>query len=178
MKRIANYLLLTLLLASCGNKSASSGKEISLRMRSGEKRDYLLLAVRDSSIVVFPLDEIYDERISVSHAQIIKNDSIAKITIDGIFAPIIIGSWAGTLFGLAAAEVIPHKNQIIKNVEWIAPPFKWYLIPAETIAGIVIAFLATSGDYSFKPHDTWWHRDLRAISYYPNGEPQLLKLVR
>ena len=147
-------------------------------MKNGIQVNYLLLAVRDSSIVVFPTDEIYDERLSISHAKTVKSDSISIVSIDGVFAPLIIGSWGGTLFGLGAAEIIPHSSQIINGIEWVAPPFKWYLIPAGTVLGILLAYIATNGDYHFNPHDTWWHRELRAISQYSNGEPELLKLVR
>ncbi len=180
MKRIIIFSLVYLLLAGCGNSLSTSGKEISLRMKSGQQVKYLLLAVRDSSIVVFPPDEIYDERITISHAKIIKKDSITLITTDVAPMPIIIGGCIGGIAGFAAAEAIPHTSSIQGDVVSIAPSFMWFFIPIGAVLGAFIAagVESANSDNQFNPNDSISKNKLRKISAYPHGEPELLKLIR
>lgn len=176
MKKLLIFISIAALLSSCASNDASRKNDISIRMKNGTQSNYKLLAVRYFSLVVFPTDEKYEERTSISHAKVFDYDSIASISNSSVF-PIVIGGGIGALCGFAAAEVIPHTSRVEGDIAEIAPPFMWYFIPIGAFIGAAIAYIASDSDNNFDLLDAKSFHRLRSISLYPNGEPEMLKLV-
>ncbi len=180
MNKIFFLIVISLLLSSCsiGFSGAHPDKNvISLRMKNGDRGNYRLLSVRDSSLVVFPTDEMYDESTSISHALVIQDDSITKITTAGPspLIPTIIGAAVGTVAGVVASQVIPHPSACETCPK--SPIFAGYLILSGVVGGAAVGYLITPQYSHYDPADRNDIYSLRKISRYPNGEPEMLKLV-
>ena|SRR5947209_17459004 len=101
MKRIAySFLLVTLL--SCGTHSPSSHNRITLQFRDSIIKDFYLLSVRDSSLVVAPYQtgEIEMHQL-IAESQNIRLDMIERIFDKGDHdaGSILFPSLAGGLLG-------------------------------------------------------------------------------
>jgi hypothetical protein len=177
MKRIVFSLFLAALLSSCGANYLSGGNEISVRMKSGAQNDYKLLSVRDSSLVVMDAKEDAQLENSFSHAESIRFDSIYKVYrgYSNSTSRLIGGGLlavSGIWLGISAST--PEKKET--GIGAMANLGQGIVIAVFGITGIVM--FAGSSDLQLHPIYAKDKEILRQISAYPNGEPEMLKLVR
>ena len=193
MKKILLLFFLSAILAGCGNNYTSGGNGISIRMKSGTQNSYHLLSVRDSSLVV--MDASDDAKgSSFTHAVVIRFDSIDKIYHDtdkeagqyvgGSAAGLALGFTVGIFLGQPAYETyfVYNTNGDERGTyqSRIRTQFIMTVVASSIVGillGILVVSLLPSPHAELNPTQSEHLKYLRLISVYPNGEPELLKLV-
>ena len=167
--------ILSALFSSCGNNYLTHGSEISVRTKNGEQKDYKLLSVRDSSLVVIDAKE--DIAIpAFSHAEVIRNDSIYKIYRTGTpgASQYFLGGAAG--FGIGALVGTVFNPQPQSGIKTFTREMNAGAIGM--VCGMIISAFIPPNDKQLHPIYKKDKEFLRSISRFPGGEPEMLKLVR
>jgi hypothetical protein len=159
-------LFLFLLSTGCSSSTKLKGNHIRIRFMDDSRQEYMLLSVRDSSLVATPLTE----------------DSIAVVQVLGfsrIFAVdhagsgktwgALVGAAIGTLVGvpLGATAGSGHNVTIVPQVVLVG-----------TAIGAGIGWLLTSGITSYYPVIPSDVRAMRLFSAFPDREPPEIEKVR
>jgi hypothetical protein len=164
MKRLAYSLLLCSLISGCMH----SATEVSVYKKDGSMEKYMLLSVRDSSIVFMPSAEYFPSDDSYSHAMIIPDSSIVKIIRPGPSTPYlypIFGGVEGAFFG--------YEQSGSRGID----KFKGMITGAAVgaAAGAVIVYLLKPQEKTFDLARKEDREALKDLSRYNNGEPSELQ---
>ncbi|MDP4220847.1 MAG: hypothetical protein Q8916_05315 [Bacteroidota bacterium] len=184
MKRILSSLFLMVLL-SCGQSHAPLANHVVVRMRDNSTKDYFLLAIHDSSLIVAPFvkGESIDLGSLVGSAESIPFSSIRVVTHsekasgDDEFIGGFIGCFTGgTIGGCAAAQSAFGENSVPPTlpvaVLYIASPFIGIGV------GVLIADLMAAGNEEYFLDTKPQIENLRHFAYYSKQEPPQLKILK
>ena len=183
-------LLSSLYLAGCKSSSDSS-KKITIRKNHGAKKEFALLSVRgDSAIVVLDWLESKESPLPLSHAELIRSDSIASILHEeyGSKESVTIGTLGGSIAGgLIASEFLPQpKKYSGADIFFPVHPFEdvvtdLLIILAGITVGAVLGGIV--GNEFSNSNELFLYRTsdqslLRSIALYPGNEPEIMKYIR
>ncbi|MEI8134839.1 MAG: hypothetical protein WCH46_07140 [bacterium] len=161
------YLLLigfATLLASCSSKPI-----VTVNLRNQQEHEYILVSIRDTSIIVLPTYEEIGKGIALTHAEVIPNKDITHITMQPDLS--FLGRLPIGLFGAAsgfALKACDCEDRLSHSVVGFAAGW--------TIGGFLFLLEHLKPDSYF----LWLEADrskLRKKAVYP-VEPEIMKYVR
>jgi hypothetical protein len=177
MKRIA-YSFLLLFVMSCSSAPSSSSNRIVIEFRDSVIRDFYLLAVRDSALVVAPYTTDYssiDSLVAEAHTVTFRKvEHLYKNSSPSLGDEL----WAGTT-GFALAGCLSAIPYIFDYGSGDGHPGRYNVgIPIGGFAAGLILGLVLNYTYSERFLDSKEHLELiKKRAFYKNGEPPELKLV-
>jgi hypothetical protein len=165
MKYIAP-LLFVFLLTGCSSSSKLKGNHIRIRFMDDSRQEYMLLSVRDSSLVVTPLTEDSIAAVQVlGFSRIFSVDHAGSGKTWGALVGAVLGTLIGVPFGASAGS--GHNVTIVPQVVLIGTAF-----------GAGIGWLLASGTTSYYPVIPSDVRAMRSFSAFPDREPPEIEKVR
>jgi hypothetical protein len=177
MKRIA-YSFLLIFLLSCGSAPSSSTNHITIEFRDSVIKDFYLLAVRDSALVVTPYTTDYASIDSLNaQAQVVPFKKVGRLYKNSS-ASLDDELWAGTT-GFVLGGCYSGFSSLAASYGDAGPGKFNFGLPIGGFAGGLVLGLLMNNAYSERFLDSKEHLELvKARAFYKEGEPPELQKIK